>query len=437
MNTYRAGALAVTDFLDAQQLVTDSGITWRRVPEGEPASTLYHGSAGIVLFYLELHRATGEQRYLDTAKAAGTSLLSSLGEKIDRSEHLTVGIYSGWPGYVIVLSELWKATGDSAFKDGAVALLGQIEAQSSEVGAGAAWIEDIPFSDITGIKGKGEVVDLSIGAAGVGLVLLYAHREGLLDSLSLATRAGDRLLEIAEEVDGGLRWLMMAEMPFPFTAPNFAHGAAGVGYFLADLYSATGDDRYLDAAKAGAQYVMSRSSSQDEGVLVCHNEEEQPASLFYLGVCHGPPGTGRFMYLMHALTKDDVYLDWLKENFLGLKSTGAPETRTEGLWQNVGQCCGDAGIGDYALFLYDATGDESYLRYAERVGDYVLGQADSSLGNSWSTAEHRNRDRFVESQTGYMQGAAGVGSFLLHLATATSGAPSKIVLPDTPFYRAF
>jgi hypothetical protein len=32
-----------------------------------------------------------------------------------------------------------------------------------------------------------------------------------------------------------------------------------------------------------------------------------------------------------------------------------------------------------------------------------------------------------------MQGAAGIGSFLLHLATVESNRPSKIALPDVPF----
>jgi lantibiotic modifying enzyme len=179
---------------------------------------------------------------------------------------------------------------------------------------------------------------------------------------------------------------------------------------------------------------MSRSTPQAHGHLVCHNEEKQPAELFYLGVCHGPPGTGRFIYLMYRLTGDDMYLEWVEENYAGLLITGAPEQRSDGLWQNLGQCCGDAGIGDYALFLLDAIGDSRYLEFAERVGDYVLGAAQTEDGTSWEQAEHRNRTDFLESQTGYMQGAAGIGSFLLHLATVKQGAPSKIVLPETPFY---
>jgi hypothetical protein len=174
---------------------------------------------------------------------------------------------------------------------------------------------------------------------------------------------------------------------------------------------------------------MSRSTPQAHGHLVCHNEKQQPAELFYLGVCHGPPGTGRFIYPMYRLTGDDKYLNWVSENFAGLLSTRAPEMRSEGLWQNFGQCCGDEGIGDCALFLYDATGDAEFLEFAERVGDYVLAAAPTGDGVSWEQAEHRNRTGFLESQTGYMQGAAGIGSFLLHLATVKQGAPSNSFFP--------
>ena len=34
-----------------------------------------------------------------------------------------------------------------------------------------------------------------------------------------------------------------------------------------------------------------------------------------------------------------------------------------------------------------------------------------------------------------MQGAAGVGSFLLHLATTLDGKPVKILFPDMPYRR--
>ncbi|MCK7469745.1 MAG: hypothetical protein MZU95_02255 [Desulfomicrobium escambiense] len=56
---------------------------------------------------------------------------------------------------------------------------------------------------------------------------------------------------------------------------------------------------------------------------------------------------------------------------------------------------------------------------------------------SWVQAEHRTRPDYLFAQTGYMQGAAGIGTYLLRLAEAGSGMKrtKRLVLPDTPFVR--
>ena len=140
-------------------------------------------------------------------------------------------------------------------------------------------------------------------------------------------------------------------------------------------------------------------------------------------------GRGRSLF-------EKPWLDWLLANLRGLLSTGAPEVRSRGLWQNYGQCCGDAGIGDYALSLARATGDAECLALAERVGAVVVAASEVDEGRRWwPQAEHRSRPTFIESQTGYMQGAAGIASFLLHMATIDDHPTSKIALPDSPFTR--
>jgi|GEM_PF-7127579 len=45
------------------------------------------------------------------------------------------------------------------------------------------------------------------------------------------------------------------------------------------------------------------------------------------------------MFLLHEITGDDHWMDWLHANMRGLTSTGMPEERTAGLWNNFGQCC--------------------------------------------------------------------------------------------------
>jgi len=104
---------------------------------------------------------------------------------------------------------------------------------------------------------------------------------------------------------------------------------------------------------------------------------------------------------------------------------GAPESRSEGLWNNHGQCCGDAGVGEFALLMAHRTGDAAYLELARRCADVIVAHSNMEDGRrSWMQAEHRGRPEFLETQTGYMQGAAGIASFLIHLATTLDGRPA-------------
>lgn len=425
--------------LEADRFVEQcrNGDVWTRTASSSGAPTsLYHGTAGVVLFQLELHQATGEAVHIDRAVAAGDAIVASL----EGQTELSCAIYSGAAGHVFVLNELAEASGEERFRAVAVELLDQIMQLAQSLGSGIGWIEPMPFSDITGMTGDREVLDLSIGAAGMGTVLLYAHRKGLDDrSLGWARQVANRLLEMSVETEHGPNWLMMADQPFPFTAPNFAHGGSGVGYFFADLHRETGDQDLIDTAIAAAGYVManvipSEPAGDEPSFLVQHSDEGRPRGLCYLGQCHGPAGTGRLFHLLHEITGDEIWSEHLHANMRGLMATGAPEVRSDGLWNNYGQCCGDAGVGDYALSLYRLTGNDEYLGLARRVADAVLGVSEVVDGaRSWPQAEHRSRPEFVEAQTGYMQGAAGIGSFLLHLATIDDPEPVKIVLPESPF----
>ncbi len=428
MNQYKEAAREAAHFIAAQRL--EGRAKWRRAAEGRGSDYgLYHGSCGIILLLLELHAALGEGAALGQAVAAGSEVAAHL----SRVESLSVSVANGWPGYAFALNELGKASGREDFSVLAGKCLERLRAQATPLGSGIGWIEPMPFSEITGFTGEREIYDQSVGAAGAALVFLYAHRHGLhAEALEWAVEAADRLLEVAEDTPDGLRWRLMADMPFPFTAPNFAHGGAGVGYLMAELFKATGEERYLQAARQAARYVLSRASAVGDGRLICHTEEA-PRPMFYLGACHGPPGTGRLLLELHAITGEAVWLDEAKALMRGLTSLGAPEARSKGFWNNHGQCCGDAGVGEFALLMHHRTGDEAYFSLARRCGDVILRAAIVADGQRhWVQAEHRDRPDFLQSQTGYMQGAAGIASFLIHLGTTLDGRSVKIPLPDWP-----
>jgi lantibiotic modifying enzyme len=441
-------AIETANFIRAQRHVDEQ--QWRRTNDQDAPfdPTLYHGTAGIIIFFLELAKATGDPSYLHDAIDAGEALR----DRMHTKQWASVAFATGWAGYAFAFEVLWKETNDNSFRLIAIECIDRLMTQSQPIGAGIGWIEPMPFSDITGFTGDREVFDLSVGAAGAALYLLRAHTSGLHpNAKEWAIAIGERLLEVGEHTSDGTRWALMSDMPFPFTAPNFAHGGAGVGYFFAQLYDLTNDQRHLQAALGAGRYVMSRASAVDPidtgnennrpAVLVCHTEELKPP-MFYLGECHGPTGTWRLLMSLARITGDASWISHADSLRNGIAAIGAPKNRSAGWWQNHGQCCGDAGLGDSALAMWSATNNDSYLRLAIDCAEVISTAATVEFANetmqrSWAQCEHRARPKFIQQQTGYMQGAAGIGSFLLHLAEAQSSEKSikssvRIWFPDEP-----
>ena len=430
-NTALAAALRAERWIDSTRIDTPSGHAWPITADSEHvALSLYQGTPGIVIFYLELHGLTKESRYLDIAVHGADDLLSRLGD----TDSLTVGLYQGLSGLSFCLSEVARASGDDAYRKQAQRCLGQLFERAIARGAGAGFIEPIPFADAFGVSGETEVWDVSRGGAGTGLSLLYAHREGLHDgALDLATRLGDRLLEVSAATTSGRQWQMMQE-DVDWTAPNFSHGTAGIAYFLARLSAATSQSRFLDAALEGARHLQSIATVDGKGHLIYHNARSRER-LFYFAWCHGPTGTARLYFQLANLTSEPEWSQWLESIGVGLLRSGVPEERQRGFWNNVSQCCGDAGVGEIALDLYGITHQERFLELARRVGTSLNKHATTREGAScWVQAENRIQPDHVEAQTGYMQGASGIGSYYLRLHAIESGLPNpKIRFPDSPF----
>src|SRR4029077_17840724 len=88
---------------------------WPAVP-GDAKSVgagLYSGVSGVVLFFLEAHRATKDEAYLKDARAGADYLLSIL------EDEKQTGLYVGLAGIGFTLQETYKATGQERYRDGA------------------------------------------------------------------------------------------------------------------------------------------------------------------------------------------------------------------------------------------------------------------------------------------------------------------------------
>ncbi len=278
-------------WLRAVAVPQGSALAWAGTPASgaKPIANLYSGSAGVVLFFLELHHATGDPRDLATARAGADWLLT----QIDSEPQ--AGLYTGLAGLGFTLTETWKATKDPKYRDGANRVVDRLKQLAKPVGDAVEWS---PVSDIIS------------GTAGVGLALLAASRDlGRADARDLAAAAGRRLISQQIAAGGGTKWAMTPATPTRLY-PNFSHGTAGVAYFLAVLHAATRDRRFLDAALSGARYLVKTAKTDGDVCLVFHHEPEADGlDLFYLGWCHGPAGTGRLFHYLHKTTGDREWHD--------------------------------------------------------------------------------------------------------------------------------
>ncbi|MCZ6836972.1 MAG: lantibiotic modifying-like protein, partial [Planctomycetota bacterium] len=58
---------------------------------------------------------------------------------------------------------------------------------------------------------------------------------------------------------------------------------------------------------------------------------------------------------------------------------------------------------------------------------------DGMVGLKWIQAEHRSRPELLQAQTGYMQGASGIGLWMLRLDAFETGREFNLRFPDSPY----
>jgi lantibiotic modifying enzyme len=410
---YLKTALQAARWIRSTAVKVEQGISWPSDPKdpNSMSTTLYSGSPGVVLFFIEASRVTGDESFLRDAKAGADSLLNS----IDSTKE--TGLYTGLAGIGYTLQESFKATGDTRYREGASRCATLLRERAVKAGDGVEW---------------NDTTDIISGGAGTGLFMIYAAREFKQPAFrETAKLAALRLVELSKPESKGVKWAM--NPGYPRLMPNFSHGTAGIAYFLAVVYGETKEKPFLDAALRGAEYLLSVAKTEGDICLVFHNEPDGK-ELYYLGWCHGPVGTARLFYQLYRATGERVWMDWVRRSARAVMQSGIPEKQTPGFWNNVSQCCGSAGVADFFLSLYVATGDRQYLDFSKRVAARLVALAThDESGARWVQAEHRVRPELLAAQTGYMQGASGIGMLLLRLHSLARGKDLGIKFPDSPF----
>ncbi|HEY0734289.1 MAG TPA: lanthionine synthetase LanC family protein, partial [Herpetosiphonaceae bacterium] len=202
--------------------------------------------------------------------------------------------------------------------------------------------------------------DLMTGASGrIRLHLLLWEATADPGQLAHAVAMGELLLSLAEPIDGGLCWTL----PLDYGSLSgkrllgYAHGAAGIGDALLDLFAATRDERFHTAAQAAARWIMAQATpalNDGSGLIWPREPGGDPSGGSW---CHGAAGIGRF--LLHLAAHGDV-----PERAATMAERAARMVGRGARWSGPTQCHGLAGNIGFLLDVFQATGDCAHLDQA-------------------------------------------------------------------------
>jgi lanthionine synthetase-like protein len=283
----------------------------------------------------------------------------------------------------------------------------------------------------------GPYTDLIQGTAGVVLVAAWVGGE---HAAELMTAGAEALLAVAEPAGAGLDWRQRPG--YRSSTPNYSHGTAGVAAALAIAGHALRRADLLSVARRGARHLLDVGSLQRQGFIVPHTfppstRDVEPVTY---GWCHGPTGTSLLFAALEMVGMAQVAgygVRPLRERCLhSVLTSGLPARLRPGFWDNDGRCCGTAGVGDALLDAAQASLEApqwtTYLAGAATMGDALLERAvRDEDGARWRFIEHRQDPPLLPPGTGWMQGAAGIATFLLRLERVLEQGPTAPVV-DRP-----
>lgn len=438
---YLEGAKEAAEWVRSLEQRTEHGSYWVEHPKRGPGFAqldMQHGSAGILLMFLQLADASGDQSYLEDARRGGDFIVHALDtygidylQSSMPSGHYQEGtrdslISGGGAGVAFALTELNKSVPDASYTRVALSLTETILADAVPAPDGVKW------SGKSGINFD----------AGTVLYLLYAAKEYHHPEWVEVAAAGARaILTTGRKEKVGVQYVGFRNMPRlmlgldddDHQVPNFCYGNAGIGLMFAFVYQATGEEAFLTAAKEAAAYMTSIAEVEGDAALTPYRLPDLP-EVNYLSLCHGNTGTIRLFYLLYHLTGEDFYREWTRRYANGILATGAPELHSPGYWNCHSICCGTAGFSNLFSALYLKSGEQEYLDAAKRCGFVLLREAHpEERGISWHQAFKRIDPDDITTEPGYYVGAAGIAVALIQLYLAEQGRAPLLRTPDEPF----
>ncbi|MCE7734778.1 MAG: hypothetical protein GPJ54_07880, partial [Candidatus Heimdallarchaeota archaeon] len=394
-----------------------------------------HGGPGIGMFLVQAYEATGDVKFKNMAQSIALGLndlmftntngVAWLKSDAAAENYIDYYLYYGIVGVATFMQAL-ELMQDPADKAMAVAATTYLLDIAEVDGTGLKWLETESATYKTGtLKGaSGNILELLNMYSRQTTAL---HFGGLTTNttfgyLEAAVKGGNWLDAVAVTLDGGKAWYERYDAVNVNTSNaidmDFYGGAAGIGETLLKLSQASGDQSFLDLAKAaGTFFIATADTTEGYAWPELYADVGDPL-LLSTRWSKGTPGVGTFFLNLYVQTGDTTYLDVASGVGDFLISTGVADS--DGLkWYRLanvdtsgtylGRWHGSAGIASFFMDLALAGNNYIYMNAAIDALKYLDAKATIVLGEySWV-----NEASGTEYLSGWSRGGAGIGATYL------------------------
>jgi len=402
-----------------------NGISW---PDDARSPTtvgydLASGVAGKVLYFLALHRATGNSNYLDMALGGAEYLLAVIKDpgSFDGNSR-RASLYSGISGIGVALLHVQQY--DPKYARGVTQVVGLLQDWAVESAQGLSWSDDFN--------------DLIYGDAGTALFLAQvAEESGNEAALAMSAEGARFLLSQGQNGEQGAFWYFRRSKPF--NLPNFSHGTAGVAYVLATIGSLTNDEALLAGAESGFEYIQSIAEVEGGLLRIPYGwGSESWVGLYEFGWAHGLAGSANlFRRLQQAGIRVEAAAEFERLTKYTILNIGLPGAASEPFAEPstpLDRRFGRAGILSALSNWSDSDSSDDVARLMDVIYLHIKDAAvNDAEGVHWEVDAPAFMGDGRAAYTGLFHGAAGIGLAILHAHSSMTGLEPYLRLPDDPY----
>ncbi len=362
-------------YLFGSMRLESTGRPWKVACFGERTDScnVQHGASGVGHFLAQNPALLEDE---ERRQSLG-DLARWVAQRAEQERNPCSGLYFGLAGPSWFLLEAARALGDRELQEVAVRIA-----------------ERLPESLL---------LDITHGAAGRGLTqLLFFETTGNDVFRRKAEEACEYLESCVQERSGEWLWPVPEDLDSEFRGGvhyGFAHGSAGICYFLLCAAAVLERDSAFEVASRGVETLLRAASLADERAYWPYGPDRPTLGTFW---CNGSSGVATTLIRYYALTGN--------QECKRLSEMAANAVLHERWISSPVQCHGLAGQGELLLDMYRYTGEERWMKEALHLGGIIYTYRVRRNGHWTFPNETRSQ---VSSD--FSVGLAGVGSYLYRL----------------------